>query len=317
MSDFKFDCPSCGQSIVCDTSNAGMQIPCPVCQAMLTVPRPEPSAPAVPSGPAKLGINKSAHQAHSAPPPAAANAPAKPAWGAKPEPLPAPKKKSPLIPILIVLVVLAALAGGWFGFGAPYLKQQQEKKQQAEEEARRQAEQQAKAAAEAAKPKKAAWTLDLGNAKFPERPAAGKLHGDEFKVDIAVFQSGRLILAETNGLTREFIIPVPLNRGETLQGKSLEITSTNAGVVPPIGLTWKEEGSNVMSKAAFQKGYAMKLQIGSLADGAIPGKIYLCVPDAEQSFVAGNFQLGSRNPGAQPVPAGGMQPTGPSRRRGS
>ena len=300
MSDFKFDCPKCAQSIVCDTSNAGMQIPCPVCQTLLTVPKPPPEAH-VTSSPGKLSINKTAHQQHSAPPPGAANAPAKPAWGTKPAPPPPPKKKSPLIPILIVVVVIAALAGGWFGFGAPYLKAQAEKKQQAEEQARRQAEEQAKAAAEAAKPKKATWKLDLANAKFPERPASGKYRGTEFTVELAVFQSGRLILLETNGSPRQFVIPVALKTGETLSGKSLEITPTNAPPVPQVTLTWKDEGSNVPSKELFPKGYAMKLEFGTVAEGRLPGKIYLCVPDAEQSFVAGNFHIGS----GQPAAAGG------------
>lgn len=319
MSDFKFDCPKCGQSIVCDTSNAGMQIPCPVCQTLLTVPKPPPSAPEVPAGGGRLTIKHTAHQTHSAPPPpGASNAPATPAWGTKPAPPPPPKKKSPLVPIIVVVVVIAALAGGWFGFGAPYVKAQAEKKRQAEEDARRQAEQQAKAAAEAAKPKKANWTLDLTNAKFPDRPATGKYRGTEFTVELAVFQSGRLILLETNITPRQFAIPVPLRTGETLSGKTIEVTSTNTSIVPQITLTWKDEGSNVPSKEVFSKGYAMKLEFGTVAEGRLPGKIYLCVPDAEKSFVAGNFHIGS----GQPAPAAGgtapPQATPPaSRRRGS
>jgi len=40
----------------------------------------------------------------------------------------------------------------------------------------------------------------------------------------------------------------------------------------------------------------MKLQLGQPdADGKIPGKIYLCVPDAEQSYVAGTFELEVKN----------------------
>ena len=55
MSDFKFSCPSCGQHIVCDTSNVGMSIACPGCQTTLTVPAPPPAA-AAPAAPPGLSI---------------------------------------------------------------------------------------------------------------------------------------------------------------------------------------------------------------------------------------------------------------------
>jgi endogenous inhibitor of DNA gyrase (YacG/DUF329 family) len=40
MSNFKFNCPSCGQKILGDTSYVGSEIPCPTCRKTMTVPRP-------------------------------------------------------------------------------------------------------------------------------------------------------------------------------------------------------------------------------------------------------------------------------------
>ena len=34
----------------------------------------------------------------------------------------------------------------------------------------------------------------------------------------------------------------------------------------------------------------MRLELGQLADGVLPGKIFLSLPDADQSVVAGNFK---------------------------
>ena len=34
----------------------------------------------------------------------------------------------------------------------------------------------------------------------------------------------------------------------------------------------------------------MKLELSEAADGAVPGKIFLALPDADQSVVAGNFK---------------------------
>ena len=44
MSNFKFNCPSCGQKILGDTGYIGSPIPCPTCRKPLTVPRPSSAA---------------------------------------------------------------------------------------------------------------------------------------------------------------------------------------------------------------------------------------------------------------------------------
>jgi Domain of unknown function (DUF4190) len=40
MSNFKFNCPSCGQKILGDTGYIGSEIPCPTCRKTMTIPRP-------------------------------------------------------------------------------------------------------------------------------------------------------------------------------------------------------------------------------------------------------------------------------------
>jgi DNA-directed RNA polymerase subunit RPC12/RpoP len=44
MAEFKFSCPQCTQKILCDSSYAGSQINCPVCQRAILVPPITPSA---------------------------------------------------------------------------------------------------------------------------------------------------------------------------------------------------------------------------------------------------------------------------------
>ncbi len=309
MSDFKFPCPKCGQNILCDVSNAGMQIPCPGCQTMLTVP---PAPPAVPTV-ARLSINKTAH--HPPPPaPGAANAPAKPAWGAKVAPVKA-KRKFPTAAIGSVVALLAAGAIAWFVFGAPYFKARAEEQKKAADLAAQQAEEKRKADEEAARPKppKPVWKLDLANTPFPDRPAAGKEHGVDFTVETVLFQNGFLTLRQDSGSSRQFVISVPLKSGETLPGKSIDIAATNILAQPRIALNWKEDPGKPPGAQNFTKGYAMKLEFGAAADGNIPGKIFLAVPDAEQSFVAGNFEIGPRKPAGQ---AGAAPTTGePGRRK--
>ncbi len=47
MTEFKFFCPQCGQHIQCDTSYAGQQINCPICQQSIIVPQPPHAVSAV------------------------------------------------------------------------------------------------------------------------------------------------------------------------------------------------------------------------------------------------------------------------------
>ena len=84
MSDFKFDCPECGQRISCDTGYGGAQINCPACRKPLTVPAgPEP-APVNSPGFVPLGQ-------FAAPPPGAVSTPAHGAASAGP-PIPPPPR---------------------------------------------------------------------------------------------------------------------------------------------------------------------------------------------------------------------------------
>jgi DNA-directed RNA polymerase subunit RPC12/RpoP len=46
MSNFKFNCPNCGQKILGDTSYVGNEIPCPTCRKPLIVPKPSAAAAA-------------------------------------------------------------------------------------------------------------------------------------------------------------------------------------------------------------------------------------------------------------------------------
>ena len=44
-----------------------------------------------------------------------------------------------------------------------------------------------------------------------------------------------------------------------------------------------------LQQKSFANGYAMKLEFGKLTDDGLPGKIYVALPDAEQTVVAGVF----------------------------
>ena len=60
------------------------------------------------------------------------------------------------------------------------------------------------------------------------------------------------------------------------------------------------DDSGNVQKPAFDSGYALRLEFGLLANNHLPGKIYLCLPDDEKSYVTGSFVAGVSKPKPKP-----------------
>ena len=157
------------------------------------------------------------------------------------------------------------------------------------------------------------WMRDLSRAQFPDRPAAGKIHGLDFKVESAKMEKGGILTIRQGKdffAEREMVIFLFLKPGESIQGKSYQISPKDpagASPTPSIHIDWQEQPGSAPKPAVFSDQYAMKLEFGQTAAGKLPFKIYLCLPDKEKSYVAGNCELGS---GIQSPIAGRMQPPG-------
>jgi hypothetical protein len=153
------------------------------------------------------------------------------------------------------------------------------------------------------------WNLNLTTARFPDQPAAGKIHGQDFTVESAQAQNGNITLREGPDLVpdRAVVILTSLKNNQSLAGRKYDISPANSDLspsaMPHIHLMWKEEGSDTNKIYAKGKDYAMKLELGAMdAGGKIPAKIYLCLPDKEKSYVAGAFDIEAKNgvPPAKP-----------------
>ena len=53
----------------------------------------------------------------------------------------------------------------------------------------------------------------------------------------------------------------------------------------------KNPGDQLPGGEAFGTKFAMRLEFGKAENDTIPGKIYVCLPDAGRSYVAGTFAL--------------------------
>ena len=144
----------------------------------------------------------------------------------------------------------------------------------------------------------AVWTLDVEQAKIPAGKANGMLAGTNFVVDTArldkVGTAYLLRLLQGTVATPDlgFLIYLHPNAGESVTGQTWTVSQEMKGKTVPQVVTIRKTNSRFQAqqKAIFS-GYAMKLELGQITNGVIPGKIFLAVPpDTDRSVVAGVFK---------------------------
>ena len=285
MSEFKYACPVCGQHMKCDSSQSGTVMECPTCFQKITAPQ----APATDDPKFILTGTKVGER----PVPAAvANAEAALA--------PAPEKSSPL-PTIIFFVLLGAAAVALFAFqgkifkstggpGAPGISPPQMPVKPPPPP---------KPALVAPPADNALWMLNLDAAAIPDSPAAGRIHGQDFIIERASFQNGTLTLREGTRGSVDFGITINFSgaRIEALVAQTVNVT-TNTEEAARVTLRWNNDANS--GRVSFDSGYAMRLEFGILENNHLPGKIYLCTPDAEKSYLLGTFDTEVRKPNKPP-----------------
>jgi hypothetical protein len=280
MSEFKFACPVCGQHMMCDSSQGGSVMECPTCFQKIIAPQaPAPDAKFILTG-TKLTEKKITAKGLETPLTAAG-----------------PEKKFPYA-LVVTLAVLCALTAAAFFFRG---KMSAPKPPPAPTNA--------PAGSNAPPPKPALvappandtnWMLALPTNALPGATAAGRIHGRDFIVERAVYQNGTLTLRYGSRGAVDF--GVLINFGsvppESLSGKTINVLE-DAVLAARATLCWKED--NVIMKATYTNGYALRLEFGPLANNKLPGKIYLCTPDPEKSYLLGSFRADARKPNPPPA----------------
>jgi DNA-directed RNA polymerase subunit RPC12/RpoP len=282
MSEFKFACPVCGQHIKCESNQTGTQLECPTCFQKVIVPQ-------APSDTSKFVLTAAQPQTRPAPQPSVPTAPAS-------QPPPASGLSTAAA---IALVLICAAAGAFVAFRGKIFGPVS--KLVAVTNAPPSATNTAAGQPGALQVSQGVngnssdlWTLDLTNAVLPARAAAGVIHGTSFACDLAVLQNGALTLragtfgAPYVGLT----INLFAQKSVELAGKLLNVT-TNDPIAPRVVLRWVDDQQPVTE--IVRGGYAMKLELGKVANGRIPGTICICLPDDAKSYVAGTFQVEIRD----------------------
>lgn len=277
MSEFKYACPVCAQHIRCDSSQAGSIMTCPTCFQEIIIPQ----APA--DGDQKLILTgtKAGDRASARPP--------------APDPGPAPPSR-PVPGMLVVLAIFLfiGLAVGFVYHGTIL---------------------QPLFAGKPARPVPATnapapmpappsdddtnWLLNLAGVRLPDSPAGGRIHGQAFHLDRAVFAHGTLILrtGRHGPVTLGVSISFKGAQAAALAGKNINILAdTNKSA--RVTLHWQEDST--AHHESYEINYALRLEFEALAGRHLPGRIYLCLPDPEKSYVLGRFEAETPGSGGPP-----------------
>jgi hypothetical protein len=157
-----------------------------------------------------------------------------------------------------------------------------------------------------------AWSLEIAGVKISETKVNGMISGTNFVLETARVdpvgpaQVLRLIQGQMLSPDRELLVYLHLKPGEKLGGQTVSVSQDMVGsAVPQVAKRWKTNPKFAPQIKSFYNGYAMKLELGQMAENAITGKIFVSLPDAEHSVIAGVFKanLPVIDPNAQPQAA--------------
>jgi len=133
---------------------------------------------------------------------------------------------------------------------------------------------------------------DISAQPIPDKPAAGKVRGKEFKIEMAKFEDGSLVLRQGEGFAthlEEFEITFRGENAGNYAGKTFTVKPDQKDTGFGIQLAYSKEPGSI-STSTTNRGFAMRLEFGTAKNGKIPGKIHLRLPDEAGSFVVGSFE---------------------------
>jgi len=280
MSEFKFACPVCGQHIKCDSSQAGSVMDCPTCFQKINVPQ-------APAGEGQKFILTGTQVTD------------KPVFnrGAENAPTVTANKFPGAAAVVLILLFVGAAAATiyWATIIRPH-----HAAGHGSQPTNAPVASQPKPGPVAPKASDANWTLSLESNAIPETVVEGRIHGKDFIMERAALQNGSLTLRYgTKGAVElGAIINLSGAQPEELT-VILAAFTTNAEKAAKITLRWKDD-SGTVQKPAFESGYALRLEFGMLLNNHLPGKIYLCLPDDEKSYLMGSFVANIVKPKPKP-----------------
>jgi hypothetical protein len=138
------------------------------------------------------------------------------------------------------------------------------------------------------------WTQQVKEMHFPAAPAAGKLGGRPFApqaVGLSRIGGRFLTLRQGDEFDPDLQVKVALSaaKDESFSGKTYEVAPDGGPSPLSVSLTRKGAEGMPPQVKTYEEKVALRLEFGAEDGGKLPGKIYLCLPDGANSYVAGTF----------------------------
>lgn len=307
MAEIKLSCPHCGQHLKCDESWLGQVIPCPACQG--TFPAPSTSTGSSPAPLAKL-VTEPAPSSVSEPPTRTPR-----------------RSKLAVASLVLSLLGIGAIAGiicghlakakmkrdpklsgGWLAtagliigylfvaggvlmavlllvFAANWSESPPSPLMSPLPNQTVQA-----SPGPSTSSVVPTWTLDPGAMEFPDWPVQGQIHGRAFRPETVALRNDALVLRQGEGMFAELELTIFLfEQPQAIPGASLAIPPNTVVDVPHVWKKWRDQPESPPNQEAFTSGYALRLEFGPRQGDEQPGRFYLCLPDPQQTSVAGQF----------------------------
>jgi len=338
MAEIVFDCPSCKQPVQADDAWGGEQIECPLCKAPMIVPQAQ-----APSAPAKGAAKHLGKQLVSVPggTKLSAGAIQVPSSGGRGIPIrnyqPEQKKRQhPAVRFAIIgVVIVAAVASGWVAWPyirphIPFLNKEAEEAGAAPPTVPGEAAAQTPQEPAPPPPPKEVpmtppvYTLDIAQAKISEGKVNGTIAGTNFVPDVVRLDqvAGGYVLNLRQGAgqtpDRGLRVNIQLQPTDSPTGQTWQVSQGLKGTpISRVTKIWKTNPKYAAQEKPFTTGFALKLEFGQLtASNTLPGKIYVALPDKEETVVGGVFNaattlVGSQDTGVQEP---GISPQSPAQR---
>lgn len=125
---------------------------------------------------------------------------------------------------------------------------------------------------------------------------SGRVHGREFAYDRVQIVDGVISIRQGSGFLPELEVrillpedPLPIR-----QRTSFFVRPGDEGP-PEVHLSWREPGAAFPETEIIRGGYRMEIQLAPLDSGQLSGFLQLILPDAERSFLSGDFNAFTHN----------------------
>lgn len=270
MSEVKFACPVCGQHITAGAGAAGTQLECPTCFQRIIVPQASAgSSNLILSATQVASARTSLPQDHRA----GRSITSRP--------------RSAFYALVLSLLFLCAGSTAFLRWRGEILINALSKESPVVKEP----------SSVYPIPSSTFWTMELVKGVIPEQTPSGSVHGSGFLCEKAVLQGGTLSLRQGKIWPPDLGISIHLfaQQAEDLSGKTLVVRPDRPPPVPQVVLRWKDEQQQPVT-LQIDRGYALKVVFGQPAEGRMPGRIYISLPDDSHSFAAGTFDALIRKP---------------------